>query len=413
MNQQYKKITAAFLAAAMLLTGCTAAGESDSDVEEIRGTSVSQSVLTAEEALEKAKTFAEASAPGVFRASLNAEDLTEVDGKKVYVVLLETGEGDTAVTFEPALAVDPESGILYSYYPDGTLRPASEDEIWESFSAQASLTPEQQQNLAQANQYASELTDNGTADYVLALTTGQYAYADGQAVYIGYGGEIQQTLFHDGNDGVTPDATTLLARDMNFDGYEDILLCASAGMVNTYYYLWLYDPAEGVFVEYPDFNKLSSPSANADTQEITTYERGSAIDYTQETWIWDDTGTLVRENEYKVASDGNGSVTLTSQASEGADETSVTVTEEEYTAVTELMSGALVDFCISRYGGSEQRGFVFEGMETVSDIECYTVMMTEGNTDKVRMYIDKNKTYMVMLDENCDGTPEETVNMND
>ena len=40
-------------------------------------------------------------------------------------------------------------------------------------------------------------------------------------------------------------------------------------------------------------------------------------------------------------------------------------------------------------------------------------MMTESGVGKVRLYVDARKTYMVMLDEDCDGTPEETVNIND
>lgn len=80
---------------------------------------------------------------------------------------------------------------------------------------------------------------------------------------------------------------------------------------------------------------------------------------------------------------------------------------------SELMSGSLIDFCISRYGSSEQRSFIFEGIETVSDVSCYSIMMTESGVGKVRLYVDARKTYMVMLDEDCDGTPEETVNIND
>ncbi|MDY2712460.1 MAG: hypothetical protein SOV73_03905 [Candidatus Faecivivens sp.] len=409
-----RKFAAAVLASALLLTGCSQAGETDSDVEEIRGPAVSaQTSLTPEEAFTRAETFLQNAASGTFRASLMSDELQEIDGLSVYTILVETGEGDEAIAFEPALAVDPESGVLYSYYPDGTLTPASEDSIWNNISTQESLTPEQQQNLAQAAQYASQISEDGTADFVLTLKTGQYAYADSQALYIGYNGEIQQTLFHDGNEGIVPDASTLLARDMNFDGYEDILLCASSGNVNTYYYLWLYDPAEGNFVAYPGFEQYSAPTPNADTQQITTYERGSAIDYTQASYVWDDTGSLVRAGEYKVESDGSGNVNVTYQESEGDSENSFTVTEEEYAAASELMSGSLIDFCISRYGSSEQRSFIFEGIETVSDVSCYSIMMTESGVGKVRLYVDARKTYMVMLDEDCDGTPEETVNIND
>ena len=37
--------------------------------------------------------------------------------------------------------------------------------------------------------------------------------------------------------------------------------------------------------------------------------------------------------------------------------------------------------------------------------------MSEDGEPAVRLFIDESATYMVMLDEDCDGTPEETVNM--
>ena len=87
------------------------------------------------------------------------------------------------------------------------------------------------------------------------------------------------------------------------------------------------------------------------------------------------------------------------------------MTADEYAAATELMSGSVVDFCISRYGGSESRTFTFEGMQTVTDVSCYSILMSEDGEPAVRLFIDESATYMVMLDEDCDGTPEETVNM--
>src|SRR5699024_3822333 len=141
---------------------------------------------------------------------------------------------------------------------------------------------------------------------------GQYVYADGNAVYIGYGGEVQQTLFHDGNETVVIDETTLLAKDMNFDGYEDILLATTSGTVNRYYYLWLCDLAEGNFVAYPGFEELSAPTPNPETERVSTYERGNAADYTQGVWKWDDSGMLTQVSSYQVATDEDGNVTISS-----------------------------------------------------------------------------------------------------
>src|SRR5699024_9433610 len=147
--------------------------------------------------------------------------------------------------------------IIYTYYQDRSLTPAAEDDIWLTFDAASvqELTPEEQACLAEAASYASEVEDGGSEYYILALKTVQYVYADAENLYVGYGGETVQTLAHGGTE-MTPDATTLLARDMNFDGSEDVLLAASAGTANTYYYRWLYDPAEGNFTAYPGFEEL-------------------------------------------------------------------------------------------------------------------------------------------------------------
>lgn len=412
MLNRWKRLLVPCLAAALLLTGCSTAGETDADVEEFLGVQLQSQItqLTAEDALKKAEDFIQAAAPDQFQLSLTSDQPQTVGTQQLYMIQLTTQVGGAA--YDPSLGVDMTSGILYSCYADGTLKPAAEDAHWEDITEMASLTPEEQQNLAEANSYASQMIDDGTTDFVLTLKTGRYIYADENAVYIGYGGNVQQTLFHDGNEGIVVDETTLLARDMNFDGYEDILLAASSGGANSYYYLWLCDPAEGNFVAYPGFEKLSSPTPNAETSRISTYERGSASDYTQRIWKWDDTGMLAEVSSYQVATDESGKVTISS-TDETGEKTEFSVTSEEYTTVNELMSGALVDFCISRYGGSEQRAFSFEGMATVTDISCYSVLMTEGGTPAVRLFVDESKTYMVMLDEDCDGTPEETVNIND
>ncbi len=397
---------------AVIFTGCSSAGETGAEVQALRGeieVESSTPVITAEEALEKARAFMESVAPEVFAVSLRSADPQTVGERQVYLLTLMVG----GTAYEPALAVGTENGILYSYYSDGQLVPAAEDACWTDFDAGlASLTPEEQQNLTEAESYASEVVEEGTADFVLSMKTGRYVYADDQAVYVGYEGETYQTLFHDGIEGVVPDEATLLARDVNFDGNEDILLMRSSGMVNSYYYLWLFDPAEGTFYPCADFSELSSPTISASTQRIATYQRDGAVNFTQEVWKWNDGGMLEKVTSYSVLEDQNQQVTITSMDESGA-ETSFTVTEEEYVTATDLMNGTLIDFCISRYGGSEKRTFAFEGMQTVQGTSCYSVLMSEGGEPAVRIFVDESNTYMAMLDGDCDGTPEETVNMAD
>ncbi len=415
--KRIKRLMVFCLAAGFLaFAGCAQAGETAAEIEEIRGPEPSASepleeTLTGDEAVKRAETFLEGIAPGVFGVSLRAPEPVEADGHTLYLLNLQAGGSLDSVSYEPTLAVDAGSGILYSYYQDGTVIPAAEDELWLTFDAAAveEMTPEEQASLAEAESYASEMVDDGEAAFVLPLKTGQYVYGDETALYVGYAGETVQTFAHEGTP-VTPDETTLLARDVNFDGNEDLLLNTSAGAPNAYYLLWLFDPAEGTFYPYEGFEALASPTVNASAKEITTYERGSAADFTQAVWRWDDYGALQQVSRYAVVSDESGNVTVSETAADGT-ESSFTVTADQYAAASELMAGAAVDFCISRYGGSDSRTFTFEGMQTVNDVSCYSILVSEGGEPAVRLYIDASATYMVMLDEDCDGTPEETANM--
>lgn len=413
MKKMKQAISLLAALAVLALGGCSDAGETSAEIEEIRGpesSASSETALTGDDAVSRAETFIEGIAPGVFGVSLRSAEPQEVDGTMVYILNLQVGGNLDAASYEPTLAVGADSGVVYSYYQDGTLTPAAEDNLWLAFDASSveELTPEEQAALAEAEGYASELVEDGDAGYVLSLKTGQYVYGDDTSLYVGYGGQVQQTFSHEA--GITPDEATLLARDMNFDGYDDLLLNTTAGAPNAYYLLWLYDPAEGNFVAYPGFESLSSPTPNASTGRISTYERGSAADYTQAVWQWDSTGTLQMVSSYAVSTDDSGNVTV-SETEEDGTESSFTVTSDEYETASELMSGEVVDFCISRYGGSESRTFTFEGMQTVTDINCYSILMSENGEPAVRLFIDESATYMVMLDEDCDGTPEETVNM--
>lgn len=397
---------------AVAFTGCSSAGETGAEVQSLRGeiqAESSEPAITPEQALEKAQSYMESIAPGIFTVSLDDGGTLQQEDRTYYLFKLVIN----GAAYDPSLAVGTENGILYSCYSDGRLVPAAEDDCWTNFDASiAAMTPEEQQNLSEAESYASEVVEEGTADFVLSMKTGRYVYADENAIYIGYEGETYQTLFHDGIEGIIPDETTLLARDVNFDGNDDILLMYTAGTVNSYYYLWLFDPAEGTFYPCQDFSQLSSPTISASTQRITTYQRDSAVNFVQEVWKWDDTGMLEKVTSYAVSEDENQQVTITSLDESGT-ESSFTVTEEEYNTATDLMNGALVDFCISRYGGSEKRSFSFEGMETVQGTSCYSILMREGGEAAVRIFVDESKTYMAMLDSDCDGTPEETVNMAD
>ena len=149
----YSFLLAAF--SAVVFAGCSSAGETGAEVEALRGekqTESSTPALEAEQALEKAQNFMETVAPGVFTVSLDDSGALEKDGRTYYLLKLVLN----GAAYEPALAVDMANGILYSCYADGSLVPAAEDEYWTNFDPSlASMTPEEQQNLAEAESFAS------------------------------------------------------------------------------------------------------------------------------------------------------------------------------------------------------------------------------------------------------------------
>jgi len=396
------------------LAGCSTAGETDAEIEALRGEIIPEAAapaISAEEALEKGEDFMNDIAPDAFYVTIHNSNPQEVGDKQVYLMTLTLTEGAGAAVYEPALAMDAESGILYSHYADGTLIPAADDVHWDEFDlSYAILTPEEQESITEAELYAAELTAEGEAGFVLTMKTGRYAYADENAVYVGYEGDIYQTLFHDGYEGSQPDETGLLARDVNFDGAEDLLLCKSKAAGNGYYYLWLFDPAEGTYIRYPDFEQLCTPSLNPDTGIITTAMRDGEVSYANEVWRWDESGTLIRESRHAVEQEESGKITVSSTDSDGT-EASFTVTREEYDSATELMSGKLVDFALIRFGGSETRTFTFEGLAEKDHLDCYSILMNEGGEPITRLYIDQQTEQTVMVDADRDGAHEETLDI--
>jgi len=86
----------------------------------------------------------------------------------------------------------------------------------------------------------------------------------------------------------------LSAQDMNFDGYADIVLLANAGATgNANYMLWVYDPAQKLFVPFPPFMDLSSPNADPKAKVIKTHNKGgnAGLIFVDKTFQWNG-GTL-------------------------------------------------------------------------------------------------------------------------
>ena len=91
--KKMKRMMGIFAALAVLaLGGCSDAGETSAEIEEIRGpesAASSETALTGDDAVSRAEAFIEGIAPGVFGVSLRNPEPEEIDGTAVYVMNLQ------------------------------------------------------------------------------------------------------------------------------------------------------------------------------------------------------------------------------------------------------------------------------------------------------------------------------------
>jgi hypothetical protein len=86
--------------------------------------------------------------------------------------------------------------------------------------------------------------------------------------------------------------------DANFDGYKDLQILSNCGATgNCSYDFFLYDPVTNQFV-HNEFlsNNLCSPEFQAEKKQITTHSNGSASDWENDTYQYEDGHyTLIRQ----------------------------------------------------------------------------------------------------------------------
>jgi hypothetical protein len=69
----------------------------------------------------------------------------------------------------------------------------------------------------------------------------------------------------------------LKAVDLNFDGYQDLMLQAGAGATgNVWYVVWLFDPEKGKFILAPELTDLEGLEADPAEKVLTTFGKGGA-----------------------------------------------------------------------------------------------------------------------------------------
>jgi hypothetical protein len=133
----------------------------------------------------------------------------------------------------------------------------------------------------------------------------------------GSGTEEIQTIEDTTDPGLispAPIQNVLATVDANFDGYQDLqLLSQCGGTGNCSYDFYLYDPKANQFVHNDFLSNLSTPSFDQAKKQVTTSSNGSASDWQNETYRYENDGryTLIHR-EVSTWDRDKGTVTVSS-----------------------------------------------------------------------------------------------------
>lgn len=87
--------------------------------------------------------------------------------------------------------------------------------------------------------------------------------------------------------------------DANFDGYMDFSYIYSRGNQPIYGYYWIWDEENGLFENEPEFNTISDPSFDEETEIISGYAYSSVASGTHSYYRWED-GKLICVRQVEV-----------------------------------------------------------------------------------------------------------------
>ena len=113
-------------------------------------------------------------------------------------------------------------------------------------------------------------------------------------------GLLLQLLTVEGSEAPFAGSKFLAAEDLNFDGFLDLMCLTSwGGTGNNSYRIWLFNPKSHLFELSADLSKLSNPSANVKTHEITASSNlGMAGNvYSRATYQWREGRLVIHSSE--------------------------------------------------------------------------------------------------------------------
>jgi hypothetical protein len=106
--------------------------------------------------------------------------------------------------------------------------------------------------------------------------------------------EVIQTIENTSDPSLIEPArvrSALTTVDANFDGYQDLQLLSQCGATgNCSYDFYLYDPKANQFIHNDFLSNLGTPSFDQAKKQVTTSSNGSASDWQNETYQYENSG---------------------------------------------------------------------------------------------------------------------------
>jgi len=114
--------------------------------------------------------------------------------------------------------------------------------------------------------------------------------------------QIIQTLTipEKGEDLPCYGSTSFCAKDMNFDGYLDILLNFAGGSAGDHYHVWLYNPKTAMFKCDTQFDDLWDPDPNPRRKTITSICSEGYESTTKEIYNIENEELVLHRREIKI-----------------------------------------------------------------------------------------------------------------
>ncbi len=225
------------------------------------------------------------------------------------------------------------------------------------------------------------------------------ASVDGSVITVTYTDGREAVALHYEKDEFTNEL--LIAQDYNFDGRTDLAALTLMGTVNSYYAVWL-DTQEG-FVLCDELSEVCAPFPDPMTGRIESYERISAGEYVQKSYVWEENiPKLFAACEVAYQPDGTIWITERTVKADGEDVRYRVMDEAEwYGAESAIAMCRLTAFELAN-GADARRMCIYEGM-CVLDGENYYVCTVRKNYEVPYVIYISEDYQTVLVDDEADG----------